>query len=119
MGHPPKPKTNRIFHEKDVEDAEREEEDVKAADAEEVRHDTSRGLYVAANSKKKWTDQEVSFTDTNPTLKRAESYKRYLEACKVNMVPVRTRVAFNNKYNSLKPQQYSCTLKSHKHSCLH
>lgn len=98
MGPPPKPPTNCIFHEKEVEDADREEEDVQAADAEEVRPDTSRGLYVAANSGKNWTQQELSFIDTNPTIKRAESYKRYLEACKVNMVPARTKKAFNRKF---------------------
>lgn len=105
MGAPPKPPSHRIFHLLLVEDAEREEEDVQAADAEEVRPDTSRGLYVAANSKKHWTQQEVSFIDTDPKIKRAESYKRYLEACKTNMVPARSRNAFNCKYDSLKNKQ--------------
>lgn len=104
-GWEPLPSHHHTASSTEVEDAEREEEDVQAADAEEVRPDTSRGLYVAANSKKHWTQQEVSFIDTDPKIKRAESYKRYLEACKTNMVPARSRNAFNCKYDSLKNKQ--------------
>lgn len=102
MGPPPKPLSNKIFHEKEVEDAEREEEDVQAADEEEVKPDTSRGLYVAANARKNWTPQELSFIHLNPDISRTDSYQRYLEACWDHFIPAHSRKAFYIKYHSLK-----------------
>lgn len=101
MGPPPPPKAVHVFHEKEEEeDTLKEDIDVQVADIDAVQPDMSRGLCVAANNKKRWTDEEEKLV--NISLKRAESYKKYLEECRDKMIPARTKTAFICKYDKMK-----------------
>lgn len=57
-----------------------EDMNIQAVDVEEVQLDMSRGLYVAANAKKRWSEEELAMVDV--TIQRVEAYKKYLQLCR-------------------------------------